>query len=177
MKSQRVYARPLVFLSLCLLAVFFPPTFPLMAASAAREPTKLDITITTANNVNPTEQKKAAPIEIRIYELKSNQIFDSADYFSLQNKDKETLGGDLIAKETFILRPGETQEIIRESDPETTAIGVLAGYRELDKSVWRATFKLPEAPKAAWYRMMLPSNKAELRITAEEFGLRIVPVK
>ncbi|MDI5036125.1 type VI secretion lipoprotein TssJ, partial [Salmonella enterica subsp. enterica serovar Montevideo] len=57
----------------------------------------------------------------------------------------------------------------RPLNAQTTAIGVLAGYRNLAKSVWRVTYKIPEAPEKAWYntygeqlRFKSPSGKIEL---------------
>ena len=145
------------------------------AAPEQKEATRLQLSISTADNVNPDEKSRPNPIEIRIYELKSAQVFENADFFSLQTKDKEVLGGDMLAKEIFVLRPGEQRKIERTSDNETTAIGILAGYRDLGKAQWRLIEKLPEAPAAAWYRMVVPSNKLNLRIIAEERGIKILP--
>ncbi|HUD31387.1 MAG TPA: type VI secretion system lipoprotein TssJ, partial [Variovorax sp.] len=97
-------------------------------------------------------------------ELKSDVAFQEADFFALQNNAKAVLGPDLLAVDQFIVRPGEQREIQRESHPETTAIGIFAGYRDLPQSVWRVVHKLPPAPEAGWYRMVVPSHKAVLRI-------------
>jgi type VI secretion system protein VasD len=51
--------------------------------SYPREQTRLDITITAEAGVNPDDKGRAAPIMVRIYELKSEGTFESADYFSL----------------------------------------------------------------------------------------------
>lgn len=145
------------------------------AAPEQKEATRLQISISTANNVNPDEKLRPNPIEIRIYELKSAQVFENSDFFSLQNKDKEILGSDMLVKDVLVLRPGEQHKIERQSDNETTALGILAGYRDLGKSQWRLIERLPEAPAAAWYRMVIPSNKLTLQIIAEERSIKIVP--
>lgn len=133
-------------------------------APPAKEPIGLRLQVKAADDVNPDEQGRAAPIMVRIYELKSATAFEQADFFSLQNASKKTLGEDVLATDEYILRPGEKQDMTRKSNPATTAIGVLAGYRDLGKSVWRAVYKLPPAPDAAWYRAVLPEHKARLKI-------------
>lgn len=147
------------------------------AAPEPKESTRLDLTITTSSSVNLDDKQQANPIEIRIYELKNSKTFENADFFSLQSKDKELMGNDLIAVDTYLLRPGEERKIKRKSDNEATAIGVLAGYRDLGKTLWRQVHPIPEAPIAAWYRFFIPSNKLELTILADDKGIKLVPAK
>ncbi|MDH6168954.1 type VI secretion system VasD/TssJ family lipoprotein [Variovorax boronicumulans] len=56
--------------------------------SYPREQTRLDITITAEAGVNPDDKGRAAPILVRLYELKSEGSFEAADYFSLSSNDK-----------------------------------------------------------------------------------------
>lgn len=63
---------------------------------------------------------------------------------------------------SYLLRPGETQRLQRRSHPEVTAIGVLAGYRQLEGSNWRAIHLLPEAPDTSWMRAVMPRDKARI---------------
>jgi hypothetical protein len=46
--------------------------------------------------VNPDDKGRAAPILVRVYELKSEGTFESADYFSLNANDKAAIGSDLL---------------------------------------------------------------------------------
>jgi len=160
-------------LSIAWIVVLTVFALPAHAQYAPKEQTNLDITITAAADVNPDDKERAAPIMVRVYELKSDGTFESADYFSLHNTDKTLLGADLLARDEFILRPGEVKTIRRKSHPDITAIGVLAGYRDLPNANWRAVHKLPPAPEAAWYRAIIPANKATLQIQLETRGIRL----
>ena len=131
---------------------------------AQKEQTRLDLSIEAAAGLNPDSQGRASPILLRVYELRSDIVFQDADYFSLQNADKTTLGGDLLVVDQFILRPGETRTIRRKSNPETSSIGVFAGYRDLPNATWRAVYKMSAAPEQGWQRIVMPANKADLRI-------------
>ncbi|QDL54693.1 type VI secretion system lipoprotein TssJ [Rhodoferax aquaticus] len=140
-------------------------------AQNAKEPTKLMLMVEATAGANPDDSQRPSPIKVRIYELKDSSGFMEADYFSLDKSDKTVLAADMLSKDEFILRPGEIKKIERKSNPQATAIGVLAGYRDLPNAVWRTVFKLPEAPEAAWYRAMLPANKTVLQIQLQPQGI------
>ncbi|ENT4820026.1 TPA: type VI secretion system lipoprotein TssJ [Citrobacter farmeri] len=136
-------------------------------------PQRLDLAIKASDKVNPDIQMKAAPIEIRVYELKNDAAFMAADWWSLQDNDKAVLADDLIHRDSFILRPGEEKKLRRPLNKETTVVGILAGYRNLGKSVWRATYKIPEAPEKTWYSRMMPGKKVELDAGIEQSAIVI----
>jgi type VI secretion system protein VasD len=140
----------------------------------AKEPTRLDLKVTASAQANLDDAGRPSPVRMRIYELKDSNGFGEADYFSLSNSDKTVLAADLLVRDEFILRPGESRRIERKSHPQTTAIGILAGYRDLT-TVWRVIHPLPEAPAASWMRMVLPSKKAALSIQIEPHGLVLKP--
>jgi type VI secretion system protein VasD len=142
-------------------------------AQEAKEQTKLVLTIEAAPGVNPDTSLRPSPIKVRIYELKDPGSFSEADYFSLDTTDKVTLAADMLSKDEFILRPGESRTIERKSNAQTTAIGVLAGYRDLPNSTWRVVHKLKEAPAASWMRALFPANKAELTIQLQPQGIAL----
>lgn len=132
------------------------------------ETQRLDLSVKASDKVNPDNQKKAAPVEIRVYELKNDAAFIAADYWSLNDNDKAVLTDDLLRRDSFILRPGEEKKLRRPLNAQTTAIGVLAGYRNLGKSVWRATYKIPEAPEKTWYSRITPGKKIQLDAELEQ---------
>lgn len=142
-------------------------------AEEPKESTKLILLVKAATNVNPTESGRTSPIRVRIYELKEAVAFTEADYFSLDTADKITLGADLLAKDDFILRPGESRLIERKSSTQTVSLGILAAYQDLANSAWRVIYKLPEAPEAAWYRFAIPSNKVDLIIELKAQGIAL----
>ncbi|BDT68005.1 hypothetical protein os1_21860 [Comamonadaceae bacterium OS-1] len=142
-------------------------------ADDTKEATKLVLIVDAAAGVNPDASLRPSPIKVRVYELKDAAGFRDADYFTLDTSDKTALAADMLAKDEFILRPGESKTIERKSNAQTTAIGVLAGYRDLPNSIWRAVYTLKDAPVAAWYRALIPSSKATLTIQLQPQGIAI----
>lgn len=138
-----------------------------------KEKSSLDLRITVSSGVNSDAKGQANPIEVRIYELKDTSGFESADFFSLKDRDKEILTDALLSRRDFILRPGEEKNVRGKSNSKTTAIGVFAGYKDLSKSVWRRVYKIEAAPEAQWYRFVVPANKVKVDILLQESAIEI----
>lgn len=151
-------------------------SFGAQAFSLLREQTTLEIDITAASDVNRDEKERAAPVLVRLYELRSSASFEAADYFSLQSGDRAVLADDLLMREEFVLRPGEHRRIRRKSHPDIGAIAVMAGYRDLARSDWRAVQPVTPAPEAAWYRAPIPANHLKLVIQLQRQGIQVIHV-
>ena len=143
-------------------------------APPAKEPAKLEISISADTEVNQNVAGRGSPVLLRVYELKSDIAFQDADYFALQNTDKAVLGADLLAVDQFILRPGETRKITRKSNPETMAIGIFAGYRDLPNSTWRVIHKLQPAADKSWYRVIIPAHKVRLSVELQSQAIQLI---
>lgn len=64
------------------------------------------ITLDVAPDVNPDLNRKPSPIVLKVFQLKTASAFESADFFSLQDKPQSVLGADLLGVDRIILRPG-----------------------------------------------------------------------
>jgi type VI secretion system protein VasD len=130
----------------CLPALGFSATLMLSAACKAPPPpppTAVKISVAVLASANPDSSGRPSPVLVRVYELKSTAAFDSADFFTLYGKDQATLGADLNAKSEFLLRPGENRSLEQTVQPGTKFIGVVAAYRDIERSRWRATAPVP----------------------------------
>lgn len=103
------------------------------------EPITLAVTLVAREDVNPDVRGRPSPIAVRVLELRTTSGFEVADFFSLYERDQATLSTELMAKEQFVLQPGATQGYTRKATAETRFLGVLAAYRDLERSVWRVT--------------------------------------
>jgi type VI secretion system protein VasD len=107
-------------------------TPPLLQGSIKADPT-----------TNPDLHGRPSPIVVRVYELKSLGAFDTADFFSLFDKESETLGSELVGREEYDLRPAEIRPYKRQLQPDTKFIGVVAAFRDLENSRWRQSAPVP----------------------------------
>jgi type VI secretion system protein VasD len=111
----------------------------LMGCASAPKPvvSTLQITIEAAADVNPDTRRRASPVTVRVYALKTTAAFDSADFFALFEKDQATLGAEMLSKEEMLLRPGESKVLSLKLGPEAKSIAYFAAYRDLEKASWR----------------------------------------
>lgn len=106
--------------------------------AGAPKPARVDGSIVAAAALNPSVSGRPSPLLLRVYELRSAASFNQADFMALYQTDQAALGPDLVAREEIMLRPGETRLFARALAPDTRFIGVVAAYRDLERSVWRA---------------------------------------
>ncbi|WP_321800523.1 type VI secretion system lipoprotein TssJ [Burkholderia sp. BCC1988] len=140
-----------------------------------KEPIRLEMSVNALPGVNPDDRSRPAPIVVRVYELKNDGAFKAADFFTLQTQDKTVLADDVVKRDEMQLRPGEHQTIIRRPDPATTAIGVIAAYRDLPNSVWRTVYTMPTTLDKAWYSFAMP--KLKLTIDLDTNAVKIAETK
>src|SRR5262245_41026995 len=85
-----------------------------LAVGCGSSPPLLRGAIKVDTRVNPDRGGRPSPIVVRIYELKSVAAFNGADFFSLYDKEQETLGSELIGREEYQLHPAETRQYRRQ---------------------------------------------------------------
>lgn len=113
-------------------------------------PTELDLNVVGSPKLNPDVHKRPSPVVVRVYELKSRAQFDANDFITLYEHDKEVLGADVLARDEFVLRPGEAHPIARPANAETKFVAVLVGFRDLEKSHSRAVVAVVPKIKNRW---------------------------
>ena len=92
--------------------------------------------------MNPDLNGRPSPIVIRLIELKHPVAFESADFFSLYERARDSLAPDMVASEELEMRPGETIELKLRVKEGSRYVGVLAAYRDLPDSKWRYTLRV-----------------------------------
>ena len=119
----------------------------LASCASAPKPTQVAATLEASADVNPDTRKRASPLVIRVYELKSGAAFGSADFVSLYERDQATLAAEMGSREEFVLRPGETRNWEKTTAPDTKYIGVLGAYRDIERARWKSIVELKPGVK------------------------------
>jgi type VI secretion system protein VasD len=135
-----------------------------LAACASPPPpvvSVIQLSVAAGNDANPDARKRASPVTVRVYALKSSALFDAADFFSLYEKDAATLGAELVQREEFLLRPGEEKTLSLKLGPEVKAIGVMAAFRDLERARWRAV-QVVEVGKSVELKVKLTGSQVSL---------------
>lgn len=126
-------------------------------------PVPYAVTFNVATDVNPDARGRPSPIVLKVFLLKSASAFDSADFFSLQDKPDALLGSQLIDVDRVILRPGDTKTVRYPGNAEGRALGVVAEYRSLQTNRWKLTVDLPRGSQSGLLRL-LPGSPHETKV-------------
>ena len=119
---------PLFLIALTACAIMAPKETPQTA-------TRLNLIAT--DTVNPNIAGAPSPIVLILYELAEPAIFEEAEFNLLFYGDGKALGEEVLARQEFRLAPGEIIRTFRVLDPNTTNLGFVAGYRQIEQKRWR----------------------------------------
>lgn len=107
--------------------------------SAPPKPTVIEAEVQVTAELNPDSRGRASPLVVRLFELKSDAAFNQADFFSLWDRESQTLGADQLAREELLLRPGENKRFERSLQADTRHLALIAAFRDLERARWRAS--------------------------------------
>ena len=114
------------------------------------DPTVVRLQLTADAMVNADSRGRATPVVVRYYVLQNTAAFDSADFFSLFERDEALLGAAQLVREEATLRPGQTLKVELSPQGEAKYLAVLAAYRDVNKIRWRATAPIPQNKTTAY---------------------------
>ena len=134
----------------------------LAGCASAPKPDPLKITLDTHENVNPDVRGRPSPVSVKFFALKSIAAFNAADFFSMFEDEQKALGADLVNTEVIQLRPGEKLQLDRSLPPETRYLGVVAAFRDIERSQWRASLPVPAKEKPSRILIQLDINKVQI---------------
>ncbi|MCO5397768.1 type VI secretion system lipoprotein TssJ [Ralstonia soli] len=106
----------------------------------------MNIDLDSRIELNPNGQGQPLSTVVRLYQLKTAQSFEAADYAQLQSNDLETLKPDLLTTKDVVLCPGAAVSVAEPMNEDAEFVGVVAFFRKADQS---ATWKLV-IPKKQW---------------------------
>lgn len=97
----------------------------------------INLAVASQPNVNPDFTGRPSPVIVKMYELRNDAAFHAADFHPLFETPVQTLGADLIAADELVFTPGEARKIAYEPAGDTRYIGIVAGFRQLERGSWR----------------------------------------
>ena len=139
-----------------------------LSPAEAAKTIKVKAVITAAGDLNPDYQGRPSPVNIIIFQLKSADTFQNADFFSLFEADAAVLADDMLGRTQILLKPGESRDWQPEFSKETRVIGVIAAFRDIENAQWRG---MVELPKRGFIGKFFKKNK--LRITVDSLAVTV----
>lgn len=121
----------------------------------------LQIRMSASADANPDLENRASPLILHILELTAIDEFNRADYFSLTKNDASALGVDVLNKTEVILTPGAQKVVDLELGETISYLGFVAGYRDIDNSLWRLTQEVRPG-KTDWIAVNLGKSQISI---------------
>ena len=139
------------------------------SSTASRVAVPYAIELTADKQVNPDINGRPSPVQITVYELSSSSAFAARDFFALQSDPQIALGKELLNTEQVVLRPGETKTLHYAGNTEARMVGIVAAYRDLEKSQWRLAVELPEAQKTNIFKVwQFSPNEETIKVAVKD---------
>jgi type VI secretion system protein VasD len=142
---------------------------PLAAACGGAKPVApvevvavpLEVQVTADAKLNPDDQQRSLPVQLRFYQLRSARKLEGADFDAVHRRSKEVLGEDLLQVDELLVSPGAVVRQRIERSKEAKVLAAVAVVRRPSGSTWRAVADLPP-----------PAEKAELGFLVEGYTIR-----
>jgi len=99
---------------------------------------RIDLAVASQPNVNPDHSGRPSPIVVKMYELRGDLAFKQNDFYILFHEPVKALGNDLIAADELVFVPSEARIVSYEPMPDTRFVGIVAGFRQIERALWRA---------------------------------------
>jgi type VI secretion system protein VasD len=104
------------------------------------------MTIIASKKINPEVDGNPRPVQLRLYQLKTDNRILNASFESVWHDDKGTLGDDLVKVDEFPVYPDTRMEVKFERDASALFIVGVALFRNPKGRNWWTEFELPPPP-------------------------------
>jgi len=121
----------------------------------------INMTILASNRLNPTEFGEPRPVQLRIYQVKSDARFNFAEFDEIWKNDQKTLGEDYVAMQQLSIYPDSRTDVKFERDESALNIVAAALFRNPSGRTWWASFELPPAPGKGDCGMECPNGECD----------------
>lgn len=118
--------------------------------ASQQPPRDIKITLAAASNLNAGNGREPFALVVRLYALKDATSFQQAplDTFTDPDKEKSTLGADLIGVHEITLIPGQHYSATEKVSREAQAFGVVALFQDPAQQRWKFAFDPVKSEKS-----------------------------
>jgi type VI secretion system protein VasD len=122
-----------------------PP--PAKEPAAACSPSTPTLSIAASDRVNSSSAGQGRPVQVRVYQLKSDSRLSTAKFEDIWQNDTATLQADLVKVEEVTVYPGETKQVKIVPNPDAHTLAAVALFREPQGKSWFQTYELASPRK------------------------------
>jgi type VI secretion system protein VasD len=116
-----------------------PPPKPVPKPCAPLAPV---LAIAASDRLNATADGQPRPVQLRIYQLKSDTRLRSSSFEDIWQKEAHALAGDLVKSDEHTIYPGQSTEVDLKPEPGVTTVAAVALFREPQGKDWFVSYEL-----------------------------------
>lgn len=124
---------------------------PQPAAPAAKPcpPLPLELQVTATRRLNALSGGEGRPLQLRIYQLKSDVKLRTASFEDIWQNDAKVLEGDVVASDQQTVFPGEQKTVTVPPKPDATYLALVALFREPQGKDWFVAYEIAQPQAGA----------------------------
>ena len=116
---------------------------PVTAAPAKPCPAQpLTLALTATPRSNALSTGEGRPVQVRVYQLKSDARLRTASFEDVWQNDAKVLEGEVVATEEHTLFPGEKKTLTVAPKPDAAHLALVALFREPQGKDWFLTYEI-----------------------------------
>jgi type VI secretion system protein VasD len=109
----------------------------------------LTLALTATARSNALASGEGRPVQVRIYQLKSDARLRSASFEDVWQSDTKALEGEVVSSEQHTVFPGQKQTVTVAPKPDAAYLGVVALFREPQGKDWFLSYEIAPPNAAA----------------------------
>lgn len=109
-------------------------------------PQSIQMVIRGGDHLNPNEEGRALPVEVRVYQLKAPHKMEESEFEQIWHADRDTLGQDIVKVDVMYLYPNQRVARAFRREQGVTHVVAVAIFRHPSGQSWRTIYELPPAP-------------------------------
>jgi type VI secretion system protein VasD len=145
-----------------------PPPAAAPAAAAPCEPVPVELSLVGGESLNGASPAESRPVQVRIYQLKSDGRLKTASFDDIWQGDKEALAEDLVGMQETTVYPDASKELSVRPAEGAELLTVVALFREPQDPNWHASSPLPAQLSKA------PCPKEPMRLSFQLDRMQVV---
>ena len=106
------------------------------------------IALTASDRSNATPEGSGRPVQVRVYQLRTDTKLRGATFEEIWQKDKDILATDLKSVAEYTAFPGKMQEFSVARNPDASFLALVALFREPKGTDWYVTYELTSPPQS-----------------------------
>lgn len=142
-----------------LLSILLLSLMPLLDGCSS---SRISMEVASLPNVNPDSSGRPSPIIVKMYELRNDMAFRQGDFQTLFMEPMKILGAELVAMDELLFVPGEARTVEYVPMPETRYVGILAGFRQMERARWRHVVPVN------------PESRSQIRLELNDTSMTVI---